>query len=301
MPALSKPQPVSMRSLLDSVLGQAAPTPSSPTLRAPTAYERYVQPVANAAQKVGEFFGGKTADEQLMSAMPGPMGVGAVGMTLAPRKTAEQLANIIRVAEGVPENIAQGPAMKYLREAVAYYAEKHPRLLSHLDEIVVNPTLQSSAFKKSGAIANMDMSQAHLLAQKPGGVKYLNENRRPIGTMNVSAEAMDTWALPEQAREIVGHELGHTSQFLGDPSRMGRAYQAASDTFGYAGNPAEDLSNIIGRKHRYGPRVPEAGWKNVTTLIGLDDQKQALRNWEFFREMFPRETLKGPVATKGPL
>lgn len=301
MPTAYRPSSaVPLRAMLDSFLGPSEPTPAEPTMRAPTPYERYIQPVANQVSKIGTFLAGDTPEQQAMAMAPAAFGVG-----LAARKPAEALSKLVRVAEGANPN---PKALQYLQEAVEYYAQKHPRLLSHLDEIVVNPRLESGN-AKVGSIANMDMGQSHVLAMKPGGVKYLSQQKRPIGTMNVSAEAMENWALPEQAREVVGHELGHTAQFLGDPSRMGRAYTLANQTFGYAGNPAEDLANIIGKKHRQGvswkPVKPEPTpgvlWKDVKRVTpgAIEDHQQALRNWEFFREQFPRETIKGPSARAG--
>lgn len=207
------------------------------------------------------------------------------GIALSNRRPAAALNAMVRIAEGANPN-AKG--LQYLQEAVEYYAKKYPRLLSHLDEIVVQPSMTSknAIGKNAQNVANMDMAHAGQIATRPGGVKYLNENRRPIGTMNINQEAMETWALPEQAREVVGHELGHTSQFLSDPSRMHKAYTEALDTFGYSANPAEDLANMVGRRHRYGP--------DVTTLQKAD-RATAQQNWQWFREQFPRETLRGPV------
>lgn len=303
MATLLPPKKASTRALFDAALGPATPTPATPTLRAPTPYERYIQPVTDLVEKASTWLGGETPEEQAMAMMPSPLGMGgAAAVTLAPRLAPEALKNLVRAAEGVDVSSATlAKPMQYLREAVDYYAQKYPRLLSHLDKIEVQPSLASRNAQSKGAqsIANMDMSHAGTLAQRPGGVKHLNEHRRPIGSMNISAEAMENWALPEQAREVVGHELAHTGQFLSDPSRMHLAYADANELFGYASNPAEDLANMVGRGHRYGPRGPQSTWKEVTSLAGGEDRAQAQRNWKFFREPHVRENLKGERTLRG--
>lgn len=273
-----------------------APVPlrQPPTMRAPTWKERVSGAMQSGVEAVVDnpavrallFAAGSSPEEQRARFTDPAVAQPPVsqGVALANRRPAAALNAMVRVAEGANPS-AKG--LQYLQEAVEYYAQKYPRLLSHLDEVVVQPTMSSkNAIGKNALnVANMDMAHAGQIAQRPGGVKYLNEHRRPIGTMNINAEAMDTWALPEQAREVLGHELGHTGQFLSDPSRMHKAYKEASDIFGYAGNPAEDLANIVGRRHRYGPEA---------TVLQAEDRARARQNWDFFRNEHPRETLRGP-------
>lgn len=234
----------------------------------------------------------ESAAMSLVNPLQGPaMPAVALVKRAAPEALKSRLA--IEGAEYATSGLTE--RIKWLQDALYRYAESHPRLMSHIKSVKLQPKIPDNFPGSPGALASMSSNRMGAKVRQRG-INEVRDWGAPFFDMELGANVLRLVRSPEDAYGIIGHELTHGSQFLMDPSRADLAYGLGKQagrggSRAYQTHPAERLARMTQAAREFEEPITYAARRETTApelLTGADPLKAAREAWLALRNQFTR-------------
>lgn len=217
---------------------------------------------------------GPLTEDQGLSSVASPL------ISIVPRASAAELAKqlTIQKSKNWMDIPAEGEnAIALLQAAVNRFAQKYPRIASHVGGVTLERPVGPNA---AGEIAAMSGDQGLERLVRGYGMEK-TRGRYVYGgypyQMTVNPDKLSSIKTMQDAEETVGHEMAHAAHSLMDPSRHSTLYDKASEISGYFLNPMEVLARVAGRSFAGQSKVTDSTVRSLAQKMRSHLQNQIQR------------------------